>query len=222
MPGAWTDLSVAARLGARLVARRFSGSGDDAPDLRSFRDTLEDAVGRVSSAIAEHTWVELFSDATSDDGRPELHCSVQHDVGILQKEVAFELTPETELSWEWLVDRLPSAFREDSVPSHDYLGIAVGFENSWGLTYYWSRPLAPETGFICPLPNWKDKEFHVVVRSGADGLGSWQRERRDVPRLRGRSAGEGHRPAPSVIGTDVIRRRVDSAAAPVRPGGMNS
>jgi hypothetical protein len=44
MPGAWTDLSVAARLGARLVARRFSGSGDDAPDLRSFRDTLENGV----------------------------------------------------------------------------------------------------------------------------------------------------------------------------------
>ena len=36
---------------------------------------------------------------------------------------------------------LPGLLREDSVPSHDYLSIAVEFENGLDLTYYWSTAL---------------------------------------------------------------------------------
>jgi hypothetical protein len=32
----------------------------------------------------------------------------------------------------------------------------------------------------CPLPNWKPREFHVVIRSGSEGLGAWHAERRSL------------------------------------------
>jgi hypothetical protein len=76
--------------------------------------------------------------------------------------------------------QLASAIREDAIPSHDYLSIAVEFDNGRDITYYWSSTLAVETGYDCPLPNWKGKEYHVVVRSGEQGLGQWQNERRNL------------------------------------------
>jgi hypothetical protein len=33
---------------------------------------------------------------------------------------------------------------------------------------------------VCPLPNWNHREFHVVIRSGGDGLGAWHAERRNL------------------------------------------
>jgi hypothetical protein len=34
--------------------------------------------------------------------------------------------------------------------------------------------------YRCPLPNWKARETHVVVRSGRSGLGQWLDEERDL------------------------------------------
>ncbi len=34
--------------------------------------------------------------------------------------------------------------------------------------------------YRCPLPAWKDRETHVVVRSGRAGLGQWLAEERDL------------------------------------------
>ena len=34
--------------------------------------------------------------------------------------------------------------------------------------------------YRCPLPTWKDKETHVVVRTGPEDRGCWLDERRDV------------------------------------------
>jgi len=70
--------------------------------------------------------------------------------------------------------------REDSVPSHDYLSLAVEFENGLDLTYYWSKELPVGTAFWRPLPNWKQREFHVVIRSSAEGLGAWHAEHRNL------------------------------------------
>ena len=36
------------------------------------------------------------------------------------------------------------------------------------------------TVYRCPLPTWRDRETHVVVRSGPGGLGTWQAEQRDL------------------------------------------
>ena len=109
-----------------------------------------------------------------------IHCHTNADVGILQKEVDLPLEESTEISWRWCIDRLPSTIREDAVPSHDYLSLAVEFDNGRDITYYWSSTLSVGTGYDCPLPNWKGIEYHVVVRSGNKGLGQWQEERRNL------------------------------------------
>jgi hypothetical protein len=60
------------------------------------------------------------------------------------------------------------------------LSIAVEFENGRDLSYYWSAELPVVTGFACPIPGWEERETHVVVRVGAEGLGEWFDEDRDV------------------------------------------
>jgi hypothetical protein len=102
------------------------------------------------------------------------------DIGILTTPVRMSLTPSTVLEWSWRVDALPSAEREDSMWSHDYLSIAVEFGDGRDLTWFWSAALPPDSGFACPAPSWRDRETHVAVRSGTDGLGSWHTETRRV------------------------------------------
>lgn len=128
-------------------------------------------------------WFLGVSGIFSEDGRHGagcIHCRTQGDVGILQKGVVLPLAPGTELHWEWMVSALPSRLREDTSASHDYLSVAVEFENGRDITYHWSWELPPGHGYWCPLPTWRDREFHVVVRSGTAGLGSWLSEKRDI------------------------------------------
>jgi hypothetical protein len=84
------------------------------------------------------------------------------------------------LEWSWRVDALPSAQREDTMWSHDYLSIAVEFGDGRDLTWFWSAALPADSGFACPAPSWRHRETHVAVRSGTDGLGSWHTETRPV------------------------------------------
>jgi len=123
---------------------------------------------------------EIFRDQHNSQGQPCVHCDTRSDVGILQKTVDLPLLDDTEISWRWCVDSLPISLREDTVPSHDYLSIAVEFDNGRDITYYWSSSLPEGTGYDCPLPNWQGKEYHVVVRSGSQGLGEWLEERRNL------------------------------------------
>ncbi len=123
---------------------------------------------------------EIYRPAQAPDGKPSMYCDTHGDVGILRRPAALPLQPGTFLSWRWRVDSLPVDLREDSLPSHDYLSIAVEFDDGQDLTYYWSAALPVGTVYRCPLPTWKDKETHVVVRSGLDELGCWLDERRDV------------------------------------------
>jgi hypothetical protein len=123
---------------------------------------------------------EIYQSGTSPSGGACIHCCTRGDVGILQYPVDLTLEPGTELSWSWCVSQLPSDLREDTVPSHDYLSIAVEFDNGRDITYYWSSTLAGGTGYDCPLPAWRGKEYHVVVRSGTADLKQWLQERRDL------------------------------------------
>ena len=109
-----------------------------------------------------------------------IHCSTHADVGILQRDVDLPLDESSTISWRWCVRQLPSTLREDTVPSHDYLSLAVEFDDGKDITYYWSRSLPVGAGYECPLPNWKHREFHVVVRSGEAGLGTWCEEQRNL------------------------------------------
>jgi DUF3047 family protein len=132
----------------------------------------------------QHLWFlgpsEIFSAASDADGRPCIHCETQEDVAILQREARLPLTAATRLRWRWKVDELPAELPEDVLPTHDYMSIAVEFENGQDLTYYWSASLPAGTIYRCPLPTWTARETHWVLRSGAGGLGAWQDEERAV------------------------------------------
>lgn len=109
-----------------------------------------------------------------------IDCATREDAAILQHDAPLPFLPETRLRWQWRVDTLPSAVAEDSLPTHDYLSIAVEFDNGQDLTYMWSAALPAGTVFRCPLPHWDQRETHVVVRSGTRELGQWLAEERDV------------------------------------------
>lgn len=109
-----------------------------------------------------------------------IHLHTRDDVSILQKNAAMPLTAGTTLGWKWKVDKLPSPAPENHVPTHDYISIAVEFDNGRDLTFYWSRDLAEGTHFHCPLPGWHDRETHVVVRSGTADLGKWLNEEKNI------------------------------------------
>ena len=147
--------------------------------------------------------------AGADNELTEAALRIGPSVGILQRDVRFPLRPDTEIAWRWRVDALPGLLREDSVPSHDYLSLAVEFENGLDLTYYWSRSLAVGTGYWCPLPNWKHREFHVVLRSGTQGLGAWQADRRNLhaDALRYLGAAPGDVVAVWLIAVSVFKRQ---------------
>ncbi len=86
----------------------------------------------------------------------------------------------TRLAWKWNVTQIPSTLPENVAADHDYLSIAVKFDNGQDLTYLWSASLEPGTGFRCPLPGWDTRETHVVLRSGRKNLGQWLLEDRNI------------------------------------------
>ncbi|HEX7775586.1 MAG TPA: DUF3047 domain-containing protein [Parvibaculum sp.] len=122
---------------------------------------------------------EIYSDAAGEHGR-HIHCHTHEDVGILQFPADFPLTDKTELRWRWKVDKLPIDLPEDIQPTHDYLSIAVEFDNGQDLTYMWSASLDEGTIFRCPLPYWDKVETHWVLRSKPSDLGRWLAETRPV------------------------------------------
>jgi hypothetical protein len=160
----------------------LAAAGDPLGVVASERERL--GLGDPSPTGWRHLWhlgdTEIFRASEGPSGERALACEVVGDVGILQRDAAFALRPDTQLAWRWRVDALPGLLREDSVPSHDYLSLAVEFANGLDLTYYWSKELPVGTAFWCPLPNWKHREFHVVIRSGCDELGAWRAERRNL------------------------------------------
>jgi hypothetical protein len=107
-------------------------------------------------------------------------CHTERDVGILRRDVDVPLTDATRLRWSWRVDELPSELAEDALPTHDYLSIALEFDNGQDLTWHWSAELPPGHHYRCPLPHWRERETHWVVRSGTADLGRWVDDERPV------------------------------------------
>ncbi|MGZ5576707.1 MAG: DUF3047 domain-containing protein [Methylobacter sp.] len=142
----------------------------------------------VSPVITPEGWdylwfvgpAEIYQPCAAPAKESAICCHTHNDVGLLQKPVALPFNPDTRLRWSWKMDVLPSSVREDTLPTHDYLSIAVEFDNGQDITYYWSAELPPETSFRCPIPTWTHRETHVVIRSGQQGLGEWFNEDRDV------------------------------------------
>jgi len=186
--------------GASVALVRWSPSADVDEQLRRIAAT-GDAGGWAGSELARrasapqptpagwhYLWelgtTPVFSEATPKPGSGAPARAValhtKNDVAILQKDVAFDLTPDTVLEWKWRADKLPAAAAENALPTHDYMSIAVEFDNGRDLTYMWSRELPAGTSFPCPLPGWDDRETHVVARTGVADLGKWLSESRNV------------------------------------------
>lgn len=127
---------------------------------------------------------EIYQRTLARPGDPgpavQMQVHTSNNAGILTRKVAVPLTAGTRLAWDWKVDRLPSKLPETAPQQHDYLSIAVKFENGRDLTYMWSAALPEGTHFECPLPGWTGREWHSVVRSGETDLGKWLAEERDV------------------------------------------
>lgn len=152
---------------------------------RAVADEIERlAQGRTAPEGWSYLWhlgeAEIFRAGVAPGGGLSVRCHTHRDVGILQRNVDFELTPDTRIAWRWKVDELPARLREDTTPTHDYLSLAIEFDNGLDLSYYWSASLPRERFYACPLENWKHKETHLVVRSGRAGLGEWQSEDRAI------------------------------------------
>jgi hypothetical protein len=123
---------------------------------------------------------EIYRPALLPEKKHAICCETHRDVGLLLKDIELPLKADTCLHWDWRMDLLPSEVREDTLPTHDYLSIAVEFDNGQDITYYWSAELPVGTVYRCPIPSWNARETHVVIRSGSRGLGEWFSEKRDI------------------------------------------
>lgn len=120
--------------------------------------------------------------------KEEIWAPVEHGVsldcsnsgGILRHPVDAPLTPTLRLRWSWRVDELPSQLPEDTKITHDYVSIALEFDDGQDLTWYWSSALPEGFAYRCPFDYWRKLETHIVVRTGPANLGSWIDEERDV------------------------------------------
>ena len=162
--------------------KRLVAFGDVASLMALEIERLEHPVSPPQSW--EYLWflgpAEIYTAGPPAPQSPSIVCYTHEDAGILHKDVSLPLTHDARLRWAWKVDVLPCQSREDHLQNHDYLSIAVEFDNGQDLTYFWSAELAPETGFRCPIPTWTARETHVAVRSGQHGLGSWWQEERSL------------------------------------------
>ena len=105
---------------------------------------------------------------------------LEDDVGIIKMPVNIELSETMLFSFDWLYESLPAAAAETSIAGHDYLSIALEFDNGQDLTWMWSKFLPKGTSFTCPLPWWSERETHYVLDSGSDGLGKWNSHSRNI------------------------------------------
>ncbi len=121
---------------------------------------------------------EIFTHCDAKNDELCVHTSA--DVGILQYPVDVPLTSDSRVHWSWLVEQLPSKLPEHIEPTHDYLSLAIEFDNGLDLTWMWSASLPVDTIFQCPLAWWNERETHWVVRSGTAQLGQWLDERRNI------------------------------------------
>jgi hypothetical protein len=156
--------------------------GDVGRFLSSEIDRLETPLSQPEGW--EYPWHvgpgEMYTTVPRLSQRPVIGCYTHEEATNLQKDIVLPFTPETRLRWSWKMDQLPSQIREDRLQTHDYLSLAVEFDNEQDLAYYWSAELPPDTAYRCPIPKWSTRETHVVLHSGTTGLGQWVQEERNL------------------------------------------
>jgi Protein of unknown function (DUF3047) len=205
-PGGFTVLALGWERGAEVAAQlrvlaQRAGVGALGGLLREEADTLEHGESRTAPEQWEPHPV-IGESAVYAAAGEQIGCATHGDAGIIRHPVHARLDASTRLRWRWQVDELPSLLPEDSLLTHDYLSIAVEFEDGRDLTYQWSSTLEPGLAYRCPLPFWRERETHVVIRSGSEQLGRWVEEERPV--LADHAAAIGGQPPRSVVAVWLI------------------
>lgn len=126
--------------------------------------------------LGQSTVFEAYKEAAYSGVR----ATPSNDAGIIRKALDLPLDGETLVSFDWLYEQLPAKGPETEAQYHDYLSIALEFDNGQDLTWFWSAHLEEGTEFTCPLPWWDQRETHIAVQSGGAGLGEWHSHTRSV------------------------------------------
>lgn len=161
----WTTAAAAMALACSASAQPAAGPAKPPPEGWN-----------VLPEVVQYGGGDIFNVVAGDNGDvagPWMHVHTKKNVSILTRDVSAPLTAATTLKWRWNFKTLPTKLAETSAANHDYISIAVKFENGRDLTYMWSAVLPVGTGFACPLPGWESRETHVVIRSGGQSLGQW-------------------------------------------------
>jgi DUF3047 family protein len=180
------DVVLAAWDGATDVDTRLAEAASHDPtglcrrELERIRAPIAPPVG-----WKPHDHVPLAGLHREHDGAIDVHSHGR--VEIVCREVRAPLTETLGLRWRWRMDQLPATRAEDTILTHDYMSVAVEFDDGRDLSYHWSVALKDETSYRCPLPHWREREWHLVVRSGNTGLGQWHAEHRTLARDRARA-----------------------------------
>lgn len=156
--------SVAARDGSGLVAA----------ELARLADPPAPPPGWAHHPLTPHA--DLY--AAAEEGIAVT--AEPRTAAIIRRPVDVPLTPSLRLRWSWRLDELPSRLPEDTSLTHDYLSVALEFDDGQDLTWHWSSGLPPGFAYRCPLEHWRRRETHVVARSGSADLGRWVDEERPV------------------------------------------
>lgn len=119
-------------------------------------------------------------EAFREGDRRGVHAQTDDDYGIIRKPLDIPLTPDTRIDFEWLYEKLPATGPENEAANHDYVSLALEFDNGQDITWLWSAHLPVGETFRCPLPDWQARETHIVIQSGDAGLGQWHRHSRRV------------------------------------------
>jgi hypothetical protein len=104
----------------------------------------------------------------------------RHSNAIIRHAADAALTPTLRLRWSWRVNELPSQLPEDTQLTHDYLSVALEFDDGRDLTWQWSCAVPEGFAYRCPLEHWRHRETHIVVRSGSADLAQWVEDERPV------------------------------------------
>ena len=127
----------------------------------------------------EHHPLTAYEDifAATDAG---IAAHFHESAGIVRRPADVPLTPTLRLRWTWRMDQLPSSLPEDTPLTHDYLSVALEFDDGQDLTWHWSCGLPVGFAYRCPLEHWRRRETHVVARSGTADVGRWVEDERPV------------------------------------------
>jgi len=170
-------LRFGAPLEPGLAALAAAGEADAASALETLgsRRSLPEGFSYLPYLGRSNVWA-----AGTADGRTGIQASTSDDVGIVKLPLDVPLTEDTVFQFEWRYDSLPALGPETEAQFHDYLSIALEFDNGQDLTWMWSPELEVGTHFGCPLPWWDSRETHYVLTSGREDLGTWESHARPV------------------------------------------